>query len=225
MKDSTLNLAGLLSPLPISNVIFDDISMDFITGLSPSQSRTVILVIVDRLSKYVHFIALPTNFTTQKVAEVVYGRPLPIVSRYIRDSSTNPVVVASLRQRDEVLAILKANLLHARDCMKSNADKGRREVQFNVGDWMYVRLRPYRQLSVCLQCHTKLSRCFFGPFQIVQRVGAVAYKLAFPPSSKIHPVFHVSVLRKCLGNPYHQITPIDLLDQSSSLVLLPEDVL
>lgn len=109
--------------------------------------------------------------------------------------------------------------------MKSNANKGRRKVQFNVGDWVYVHLRPYRQLSICLQHHTKLSRCFFGPFQIVRRVGAVAYKLALPPSSKIHPVFHVSVLRKCLGNPSYQITPIDLLDQSSSLVLLPEDVL
>lgn len=87
MKDSTLKPDGLLSPLPIPDVIFDDISMDFITGLPSSQSRTVILVIVDRLSKYGHFIALPTNFTSQKVAEVfvhefiyLHGFPTTIVS-------------------------------------------------------------------------------------------------------------------------------------------------
>ncbi|KAH0784702.1 hypothetical protein KY290_004300 [Solanum tuberosum] len=70
MKDSQLKPAGLLSPLPIPSEIFAEISMDFITSLPSSQGRTVILVIVDRLSKYGHFIALSANFTSQKVAEV-----------------------------------------------------------------------------------------------------------------------------------------------------------
>lgn len=83
--------------------------------------------------------------------------------------------------------------------MKINADKHRRDVVFNVGDWVYVYLRPYRQLSLHLQRHTKLSRRFFGPFQIIQRIGEVAYKLELPHSSKIHHVFHVSVLRNVWG--------------------------
>ncbi|PHT85246.1 hypothetical protein T459_07352 [Capsicum annuum] len=109
--------------------------------------------------------------------------------------------------------------------MKINADKNHRDMVFNVGDWVYVRLRPYRQLSLRLQSYSKLSRRFFGPFQIIQRIGEVAYKLELPPSSKIHPVFHVFVLRKCLENPSDQVTPIDLLDQSSSIILTSEDIL
>ncbi|KAH0670700.1 hypothetical protein KY290_026097 [Solanum tuberosum] len=326
MKDSQLKPAGLLSPLPIPSEIFAEISMDFITGLPSSQGRTVILVIVDRLSKYGHFIALSANFTSQKVAEVfvqefvrlhgfptkivsdrdpifiseflteinklqgthlakssayhsqtdgqteslnkclemylrcfatdtpstwvpllpwaefwynnsyqhsskmtpfevVYGRPPPIVSRFVLDSTSNPTISGSLRQRDETLAVLKSNLLQAQDRMKFQADKGRREVIFDIGDWVYVRLRPYRQLSVRLQRHSKLSRRFFGPFQIIQRIGDVAYKLDLPPSSRIHPVFHVQVLRKCIGKPTNQITPIELLDQTPSVTLTPAAVL
>lgn len=83
--------------------------------------------------------------------EVVYGRLLPTVLHYVKDNLTNAVVAASLCQRDEVLAILKANLMEAQERMKVYADKGRREVVFEVGDWVYVRLCPYRQLSIRLQ--------------------------------------------------------------------------
>jgi len=157
--------------------------------------------------------------------EAVYGRPPPIFSRFVLDNTSNPTVSGSLRQRDETLAVLKSNLLQAQDRMKFQADKGRREVIFDIGDWVYVRLRPYRQLSVRLQRHSKLSRRFFWPFQIIQRIGDVAYKLDLPPSSRIHPVFHVSVLRKCIGKPTNQITPIELLDQTPSVTLTPEAVL
>ncbi|PHT97909.1 hypothetical protein BC332_33177 [Capsicum chinense] len=70
-----------------------------------------------------------------------------------------------------------------------------------------------------------MCRRFFGPFHIVERIGNVAYKLDLPASSKIHHLFHVSVLHKCLGNPSQKVTSINLLDHSSSLVLQPEDVL
>ncbi|OIT35255.1 putative mitochondrial protein, partial [Nicotiana attenuata] len=154
MKDSNLKPVGLLSPLPIPEVIFEDISMDFITGLPPSHGRTVILVIVDPDTPTAWFSLLPwaefwynTSYHhSSKVTpfEVVYGRPPPTVSRYVKDNLTNPAVAASLRQRDEVLAILKANLIQAQERMKVYVDKGRREVVFEVGDWVYVRLRPYR---------------------------------------------------------------------------------
>ncbi|XP_075099360.1 uncharacterized protein LOC142176172 [Nicotiana tabacum] len=75
--------------------------------------------------------------------EVVYGHLPPTISRYVKDYLTNPTVATSLRQRDEVLAILKANLIQAQEHMKVYADKGHREVVFEVGDYVYVRLRPY----------------------------------------------------------------------------------
>lgn len=70
MKDTCSKPAGLILPLPIPAAIFEDISMDLLTGLPPSQGRTVILLIMDRLSKYGHFIALPPKFTSHKVTEV-----------------------------------------------------------------------------------------------------------------------------------------------------------
>ncbi|WMV19837.1 hypothetical protein MTR67_013222 [Solanum verrucosum] len=119
--------------------------------------------------------------------ELVYGRPSPTIARYVLDGNTTPVVADSLGQRDDTLALLKSNLQFAQARMKRYADKGCKDVAFQIGDWVFVRLRPYRQLSLRLERHTKLSRRFFGPFQ--------------------------------------QVTPIDLLDHSSSLMLSPESIL
>jgi hypothetical protein len=67
-----------------------------------------------------------------------------------------------------------------------------------VGDWVYLKLQPYTQMSVAPRSNQKLSYKYFGPYLIIQKVGAVAYKLQLPDHSKIHPVIHVSRLKKAL---------------------------
>lgn len=79
--------AGSLQPLPIPNKPWQDISMDFIDGLLPSKGYTVIFVVVDRFTKYSHFMALTHPYTTKTVALVflqtvfkLHGLPNTIVS-------------------------------------------------------------------------------------------------------------------------------------------------
>src|SRR3954471_12321945 len=84
--------------------------------------------------------------------------------------------------------------------MKVYADKKRLPHKFKVGDFVYVKLRPYRQTSVAGKGGHKLTKRFFGPFKLIQQIDDVAFKLDLPETSRIHPVFHVSKLKPCQGS-------------------------
>jgi len=91
-----------------------------------------------------------------------------------------------------MLKVLKFHLQRAQNRMKQNGNKHRSERSFEVGDFVFVKLQPYRQVSVANMINAKLSLKFFGPFEIFSKVGAIAYKLKLPSTSKVHNVFHVS---------------------------------
>ena len=78
--------------------------------------------------------------------------------------------------------------------MKLHVDKHKKEMEFHVWDWVYLRLQPFKQRSID-QKMGKLAPKFFGPYQNLDRIGVVVYKLKLPDDAHVHPVFHVSCLK------------------------------
>ncbi|KAJ8752156.1 hypothetical protein K2173_003764 [Erythroxylum novogranatense] len=282
---------GLLQPLPIPAKIWSNISVDFVEGLPSSKGFTAVMTVVDRLTKYCHFVPLKHPFTTVSIAnelvnhviklhgipetivsdrdkiftkvmnrmleqylrcfisdqprkwvgwlawaelsyntsyhsatnftpfELVYGRPPPSLLSYVPGTTKVQSVDDYLRQRAEVLKELKLNLRLAQEKMKLHADKKRREVEFNVGDYVYLKLQPYRQTSVAFRKSLKLSARFYGPFEILEKIGKVAYRLRLPEGAQIHDVFHISLLKRHLGE---QPTTTQGLPPSHDSHVLPE---
>ncbi|GJR93699.1 reverse transcriptase domain-containing protein [Tanacetum coccineum] len=225
-KTDSMKPTSLLQPLPISKQVWEDISMDFVEGLPNSNGFTAVMVVVDRLSKYAHFVPLRHPFTATTIARafvsnivrlhgipstvVVYGRPPPKLLPYVSGTTNIQAVDEYLRDRDELLRQLHANLLAAQHRMKIQADHHMRELEFEKGDLVFVKLQPYRQTSVATRVSNKLSPRLFGPYRILDKVGAVAYQVDLPPGSLIHNVFHVSLLRRCVGSSIDPIpTTID----------------
>jgi len=132
--------------------------------------------------------------------ETVYGRKPPSLVRVLQGETRVEVVEAELMDRDEALHQLKHHLSHAQELMRKYANQKRRDMSFEVGEWVFLKLRPHRQVSVAKRNNPKLAPRFFGPFPILERVGAVSYKLKLPEGARVHLVFHVSQLKKAVGN-------------------------
>jgi hypothetical protein len=91
-----------------------------------------------------------------------------------------------------MLQQVKLHLQRAQDRMKRQADKGRVERVFAVGNKIFLKQQPFCEKSVDDRAIQKLAFRFFGPFEVIRQVNIVAYELALPAGSFVHPVFHVS---------------------------------
>ncbi|XP_024041983.1 uncharacterized protein LOC127899384 [Citrus sinensis] len=190
--------------------------MDFITSLPQSNGKTIIWVIVDRLSKYGHFCALPEGVTAPKLAEYfvreyvqLHGFPRSIVTDrdplFISEFWRELFKLQGTELRPSTVSRFYAGMMRAQERMCTQANRHRRDKEFEVGNWVYVKLQRYRQSSLAHRLSNKLAKKYYGSYQIAARVGKVAYRLLLPPESRIHPVFHISILKLC-PNPAEVIS-------------------
>ncbi|KAL0560677.1 hypothetical protein IC582_001087 [Cucumis melo] len=154
--------------------------------------------------KWIHWAEYWYNTTYQRSLGVspfqaVYGRTPPPLVFYGDHSTMNSTLDDQLKQRDIALGVLKEHLRVTQDKMKTYADLKRRHVEFKEGDMVYLKLRPYRQVTTRKRRNEKLSPKYFGPYKVLKRIGTVAYKLELPPSTIIHLVFLIYQLKRAFG--------------------------
>ena len=156
---------------------------------------------------------------------VLYGRDPPVILRYEEGSTDNFDLEEMLKTRDAILTDAKGHLAKAQQSMKNNVDKHLHDVEYNVGTSVFLKLRPYRQQSVARRVCQKLYAKYFGPYEILELIGKAAYRLRLPVESKIHPVFHVSQLKRVLGS-HHQVSVLPpVCDDLQEVIVQPESVL
>lgn len=116
----------------------------------------------------------------------------------------------------EKVKIIKERLKTAQSCQKSYSDIRRRDLEFKEDDWVFLKVSPMKGI-MRFGKKGKLSPRYAGPYRIIQRISQVAYKLKLPPEmSLVHPVFHVSMLKKVVGDP-STIVLVEIIEVNEEL--------
>ncbi|KAA0067728.1 pol protein [Cucumis melo var. makuwa] len=258
--------ARLLQPLSVSGWKWESVSMDFITGLPRTlKGYTVILVVVDRLTKSAHFVPGKSTYTasttldfsttfhpqtdgqTERLNQVLedmlracvlefsgswdshlhlmefaynnnyqttismapfealYGKCCRSPVCWGKVSEQRMLGPELVETTNATIQRIRARVLTAQSKQKSYADGRRKDLEFEVRDMVFLKVAPMKGV-LRFEKKGKLSPRFVGPFEILERIGPVAYRLALPPSlSTVHDVFHVSMLRKYVADPTHVV--------------------
>ena len=108
--------------------------------------------------------------------------------------------------------------------MKQQTDQHHYERTFQVGDMVFLCLQPYKPSSLKLKGRHKMAPKFYGPYKVLQKIGSVAYKLELPPSH-VHPILHVSCLKKFIGTNIRAQTILPELDKEGSIIFNTNTIL
>lgn len=116
-----------------------------------------------------------------------------------------------MRDREEVLNWLKFHLARAQNRMRQQANTHRSAHEIDAGDYVYVKLHPYKQHSMKPHHSHKLLPKFYGPYRVIDKINSAAYQLQFPPKAKIHNVLHVSQLKLCPNPSATAVIPLPIV--------------
>ena len=128
--------------------------------------------------------------------EALYGRKCRTPLYWTELKENQIYGVDLIKETEEKVKIIRDCLKAASDRQKSYADLKRKDIEFQVGDKVFLKVSPWKKV-LRFGRKGKLSPRFIGPYEVIEKVGPVAYRLALPPElEKIHDVFHVSMLRQ-----------------------------
>ncbi|GKF26172.1 putative reverse transcriptase domain-containing protein, partial [Tanacetum coccineum] len=133
--------------------------------------------------------------------EALYGRKCRSLIMWAKVGEGQLIGPELVQETTKKISQIKDRLKAARDRQKSYADKRRKPLEFSVGDYVLRKVSPWKGV-VRFGKKWKLEPRFVGPFEIIKKVGPVAYRLDFPEElNGVHDTFHVSNLKKCLDDP------------------------
>ncbi|TYK29688.1 retrotransposon protein, putative, Ty3-gypsy subclass [Cucumis melo var. makuwa] len=167
---------------------------DFIRLPRTLMGYTVIWIIVDKLTKSAHFITRKSTYTANARFTSMFWKGLQLAL----DTSYQATIGMTPFEALYVIQKIRARMLTAHSRQKSHAEEGRKDLEFDVGGMVFLKVAPMKGV-LRFEKKGKLSPHFIGPFEILERIGPVAYRLALPPAfSAVHDVFHAE---KVCGRP------------------------
>jgi hypothetical protein len=158
--------------------------------------------------------------------EALYGRKCRSPLCWTKLSERSIIGPEIVDQTSKQIENIRNKLIIAQSRQKSYADKRRRPLEFEVGDHVFLKVSPVTAVGRSIK-RRKLSPKYLGPFEILAKIGPIAYRLALPPNlSQIHDVFHVSQLKKYQPDSSHIIEYENIaLQDNLSFVVSPDKII
>ncbi|KAK5845898.1 hypothetical protein PVK06_002141 [Gossypium arboreum] len=155
--------------------------------------------------------------------EALYGRRCRTPSCWTELGERQVLGLELVADTEDKVKLIRDRLKEASDRQKSYADLKRKEIEYSVGDMVFLKVSPWKKI-LRFGKKGKLSPRFIGPYRVLKRVGPVAYQLELPPElDRIHDVFHVSMLRRYRSDPTH-VVPVAEIEVRTDLTFKEEPV-
>ena len=138
--------------------------------------------------------------------EALYGRKCKTPLCWTELSEKKVIGPDLIQDTEEKVKMIKERLKVATDKQKSYADMKRKYIRYEIGEKVFLKVSPWKKV-MRFGKNGRLSPRFIGPYEVIEKVGPVAYRLALPLDlEKIHNVFHISMLRRYRSDPSHVVS-------------------